>query len=50
MNVYDFDKTLYRRDSSVDFYKWCLRNYPRTRLSLPPPPPCFLRYGLGGRG
>jgi phosphatidylglycerophosphatase C len=35
MNVYDFDKTLYRRDSSVDFYKWCLRTYPRTILSLP---------------
>lgn len=26
MNVYDFDKTIYDGDSSVDFYKYCLKN------------------------
>lgn len=25
MNVYDFDNTIYRGDSSIDFYKFCLK-------------------------
>lgn len=29
MNAYDFDKTIYKRDSSVDFYLWCVSHYPR---------------------
>lgn len=29
MNVYDFDKTIYDGDSSVDFYLFCLRKYPK---------------------
>lgn len=29
MNVYDFDKTIYAGDCSVDFYKSCLRRYPK---------------------
>lgn len=28
MNVYDFDKTIYDGDSSVDFYKFTLKKYP----------------------
>ena len=28
MNVYDFDKTIYTNDSSVDFIKYCLRKKP----------------------
>lgn len=28
MNTYDFDKTIYRRDSSVDFWLFCLRRHP----------------------
>lgn len=28
MNAYDFDKTIYDGDSSVDFYLFCLRKYP----------------------
>lgn len=28
MNVYDFDDTIYKGDSSVDFYKFCLRRHP----------------------
>lgn len=28
MNVYDFDKTIYDGDSSMDFYHYCLLNYP----------------------
>lgn len=28
MNVYDFDKTIYDGDSTVDFYKFCIRRSP----------------------
>lgn len=35
MDVYDFDGTLYRGDSTADFIKWCVRRYPRTARSLP---------------
>ena len=34
MNVYDFDKTIYDGDSTVDFWKWCLKTYPATRRDL----------------
>lgn len=34
MNVYDFDKTIYDGDSTVDFWKWCLKHYPATRRDL----------------
>ena len=29
MNVYDFDKTIYDGDSTVDFYLYCLRRHPQ---------------------
>lgn len=32
MNVYDFDKTIFYPDSSVTFYRYCLRRYPRILL------------------
>lgn len=35
MDVYDFDGTLYRGDSTANFLKWCLRRYPRVALTLP---------------
>ncbi len=35
MNVYDFDKTIYPTDSTVGFYRWCLRRYPACRRTLP---------------
>ncbi len=28
MNVYDFDKTIYHTDSTVDFFKYCLKRKP----------------------
>lgn len=28
MNVYDFDKTIYKHDSATDFYLYCLQMYP----------------------
>lgn len=35
MNVYDFDKTIYSDDSTVDFFLFCLKSRKRTLLSLP---------------
>ena len=35
MNVYDFDKTIYDGDSTVDFYFYCLKRYPKILLRLP---------------
>lgn len=35
MNVYDFDKTIYRGDSTVDFWRHCLKRYPKAVLALP---------------
>lgn len=34
MNVFDFDKTIYDGDSTVDFWKYCLKNYPKTKKHL----------------
>lgn len=34
-NVYDFDRTIYNGDSTVDFYKWVLRHYPKIRKYIP---------------
>ncbi|MDR1002265.1 MAG: HAD-IB family phosphatase [Oscillospiraceae bacterium] len=35
MNVYDFDKTIYRGDSTLDFYFFCLKRNPAVLLKLP---------------
>jgi len=35
MNVYDFDNTIYRGDSSVDFFFYCILNYPRCLKKMP---------------
>lgn len=35
MNVYDFDKTIYRSDSTRDFIFWCFRHHPKTTLYIP---------------
>lgn len=35
MNVYDFDDTIYRGDSTVDFYKFCLRRKPYIIFKFP---------------
>ena len=35
MDIYDFDGTLYRGDSTRDFFIWCLRRYPRMAITLP---------------
>ena len=35
MNVYDFDKTIYAGDSTIDFYLFCLKRQPAILRSLP---------------
>lgn len=35
MNVYDFDGTIYRGDSSVDLYKWLVFRHPKMLLKMP---------------
>lgn len=34
-NVYDFDKTIYNGDATLDFYKYCIRKYPKVLIALP---------------
>ena len=47
MNVYDFDNTIYRGDSSVDFFRHCAVKYPRTLLSAVGALPWMLAMVLG---
>ncbi len=47
MNVYDFDKTIYAGDSTLDFYFYCLKKYPKTMLYLPAQFWAGLLYVLG---
>lgn len=35
MDVYDFDGTIYRGDSTASFFKWCLARHPRIITTLP---------------
>lgn len=35
MNVYDFDNTILRGDSSARFFGWCVTHYPRMWRDLP---------------
>ncbi|HCU08040.1 MAG TPA: phosphoserine phosphatase [Clostridiales bacterium] len=35
MNAYDFDKTIYENDSTVDFYRYCIRHNKKVLLALP---------------
>ena len=35
MNVYDFDETIYRNDSTADLVKYCFVHHPKTLLSVP---------------
>lgn len=35
MNVYDFDNTIYSGDCTLDFWKYCVRKYPKIWYVLP---------------
>lgn len=47
MNVYDFDETIYDGDSTVDFYKYCVKRKPSLLLLLPKQGIAFMKYMLG---
>ena len=47
MNVYDFDKTLYPRDSTLEFYLVSLLRHPSFLLDLPRAAVAFIRYRRG---
>ena len=44
MNVYDFDRTIYNGDSTVDFYLFCLKRHKKILLLLPSLLFAFLRF------
>ena len=46
MKVFDFDKTIYRRDSSTDFYFFCLGRHPRLIFGIFGQIGGFLKYFL----
>lgn len=46
MNVFDFDKTIYSTDSTVDFYLFCLKKYPIILKCLPKQILGILKYKL----
>ena len=46
MNVYDFDKTIYDGDSTVDFVLYCLKRQPSLIRFFPGTGIGFLRYAL----
>ncbi|MBE7035058.1 MAG: hypothetical protein E7402_02910 [Ruminococcaceae bacterium] len=50
MNCYDFDNTIYRGDSSIHFYTYCLVRYPKIWRHLPAQLCAFVRYYLLHKG
>ncbi len=44
INVYDFDKTIYKNDSTKDFYFFCIKNNPKILLCLPKQGIAFIKY------
>ncbi|MCF0112115.1 MAG: HAD-IB family phosphatase [Erysipelotrichaceae bacterium] len=44
MNVYDFDKTIYVHDSTMEFLKYCIRKQPLLAVWLPKVAVVFLGY------
>lgn len=46
MNVFDFDKTIYDGDSTADFWRFCLKKYPKTKKHLLHTAWSGLKFGL----
>ena len=36
MNVYDFDKTIFPTDCSIDFFIWCMKRHPKLCFTFAP--------------
>lgn len=50
MNVFDFDKTIFKGDSTAKFYKYCLCNYPKTWLYIPSMAFAFTKFYVFRKG
>ena len=50
MNVFDFDKTIFRGDSTAKFYKYCLVRFPKTWLHIPSMAVAFAKYYILNMG
>ena len=46
MKVYDFDKTIYAGDSTIDFYLYCLKKHKKIILYLPVQIISFVKYKI----
>jgi len=47
LNVYDFDKTIFKGDSTAKFYFYCLKRYPKMLCHAPATIGAFVLYALG---
>lgn len=47
MNIYDFDKTIYKGDSTADFVKFCAKRHKRTWVTIIPTAWAFFLYAIG---
>lgn len=47
MNVFDFDHTLYDGDSTIDFWRYCLRHQPRALAAIPHQLKCYAAFSVG---
>ena len=47
MNVYDFDNTIYKGDSTFDFYRFCALRHPKILLRLPKLLWDFVKFRMG---
>lgn len=50
MNVYDFDKTIYKNDSTADFYFYSIARHPKILIHVPSVIGGFLRYYILKKG
>ena len=50
MYVYDFDQTIYKRDSTADFFFYSLRKHPKTFLAVPTIIGAFFKYYIMKKG
>lgn len=50
MNVYDFDRTIYNGDSTVDFYLFCLKRHKKIALLFPSLAVAYINYYIFKNG
>ncbi len=50
MNVYDFDRTIYNGDSTVDFYLFCLKRHKKIALLFPSLVTAYVNYYIFKKG